>query len=117
MLFVITNGFKEVQKDKLNNSGLLHYFSRVFISEDIKAPKPNIEIFEYAIKSSNARKKNSLVVGDDWESDITGALNFGIDAVYFCPSDNCTVPSDNGRIYKRNMVYSINALSGLYNIL
>jgi putative hydrolase of the HAD superfamily len=117
LLFIITNGFKEVQSDKLKNSGLSQYFSRVYISEDIKAPKPGREIFEYAIKSSNARKKKSLVVGDDWESDIEGALNFGIDAVCFCPSDNCTVPAGDSRIYKRNMVYSINALSGLYDIL
>jgi putative hydrolase of the HAD superfamily len=117
LLFIITNGFKEVQSEKLKNSGISQYFSRVYISEDIKAPKPDREIFEYAIKSSNARKKNSLVVGDDWESDIIGALNFGIDAVCFCPDGNCTIPLGDSRIYNRNKVYSINTLSGLYDIL
>lgn len=117
LLFIITNGFKEVQSDKLKNSGLSQYFSRVYISEDIKAPKPGREIFEYAVKSSNARKKGSLVVGDDWESDIEGALNFGIDAVYYCPASdgNTDIIRDNPSA--KNVVYTVKTLEALLKIL
>lgn len=82
-LHIITNGFKEVQHDKLVNTGLQKYFTDVYISEDIKSPKPSREIFEHSIKSSNARKKESLMIGDSWESDIIGAKKFGIDQVFF----------------------------------
>ncbi|MBN1925009.1 MAG: YjjG family noncanonical pyrimidine nucleotidase [Prolixibacteraceae bacterium] len=82
---IITNGFKEVQHDKLINTGLNKFLTDVYISEEIKSPKPSREIFEYAIKSSNARKKESLMIGDSWESDIIGAKNFGIDQVFFNP--------------------------------
>jgi putative hydrolase of the HAD superfamily len=82
-LHIITNGFKEVQTNKLINTGLDKYFTYVYISEEIKSPKPSREIFEYAIKSSNARKKESIMIGDSWESDIIGAKNFGIDQVYY----------------------------------
>jgi len=85
-LHIITNGFKEVQSEKLVNTGLGKFITNVFISENIKAPKPSKEIFEYSIKSSNARKKESLMIGDSWESDIIGAKNFGIDQVFFNPS-------------------------------
>ncbi|QIA07298.1 YjjG family noncanonical pyrimidine nucleotidase [Draconibacterium halophilum] len=84
-LFIITNGFKEVQHRKMQRSGLAPYFDKVFISEEVKCPKPGKQIFEHAIKSANAKKTNSLMVGDDWDSDIRGALNFGIDAVYYNP--------------------------------
>lgn len=84
-LHIITNGFKEVQHDKLVNTGLNAFITNVFISEDIKSTKPSHEIFEYSIKSSNARKKESLMIGDSWESDIIGAKNFGIDQVFFNP--------------------------------
>uniref|UniRef100_UPI00321655B5 YjjG family noncanonical pyrimidine nucleotidase n=1 Tax=uncultured Draconibacterium sp. TaxID=1573823 RepID=UPI00321655B5 len=84
-LFIITNGFREVQHKKLQNSGLGTYFEKVFISEEIKTPKPGYEIFEYAIKSTNAKKANSLMIGDDWDVDILGARNFGIDAIHFYP--------------------------------
>lgn len=82
-LHIITNGFKEVQHHKLINTGLGSYFTNVYISEEIKSHKPSGEIFEYAIKSSNARKKQSIMIGDSWESDILGAKNAGIDQVYF----------------------------------
>lgn len=84
-LFIITNGFREVQHKKLQSSGLMPYFEKVFISEEIKTPKPGREIFEYAIKSANAKKSESLMIGDDWEVDILGASNFGIDSVYYSP--------------------------------
>jgi len=86
-LFIITNGFVEVQHKKMESSGLKPYFDKVFISEELKAPKPSYEIFEHAIKSSNARKSTSLMIGDDWEVDIEGALRFGIDAIYYDPTN------------------------------
>lgn len=81
-LNIISNGFHEVQLKKLENTGLLKYFNKVFLSEDVKVPKPGAEIFEYAVKSVNAKKAESIMVGDDWDVDIQGALKFGIDAVY-----------------------------------
>jgi len=82
---IITNGFKEVQYDKIHKSELSKYFRKIFISEEIGAQKPGKEIFEYAIKSMNAPKKSSLMIGDSWEADIVGAMNFGIDHIYFNP--------------------------------
>lgn len=81
-LFIITNGFREVQRLKLKEAKLDKYFSKVYISEDVKATKPSAKIFEYAIKSSNAKKNASLMIGDDFQTDIVGALQFGIDAAW-----------------------------------
>ena len=85
-LHVITNGFKEVLFVKLKNSKLQSYFSKIFISETVGASKPKAAFFEYAIKSVNARKKESLVIGDNLETDIDGAINFGLDYIYFNPN-------------------------------
>ncbi len=84
-LYIITNGFTEVQYKKLEVSGIHKFFRKVFISEDIKATKPSKEIFQYAVKSANARKIRCVMIGDDYDADITGAINYGIDALYFNP--------------------------------
>ncbi len=84
---IITNGFREVQVDKLIQSGLKKYFDKVFISEEIGAQKPHRKIFEHAIKSMNAPKRRSLMIGDSWEADILGARAFGMDQVYYCPKE------------------------------
>ncbi|HPR32984.1 MAG TPA: YjjG family noncanonical pyrimidine nucleotidase [Prolixibacteraceae bacterium] len=94
---IITNGFKEVQQDKLINTGLQKFLTDVYISEEIKSPKPSREIFEHAIRSSNARKKESLMIGDSWESDIVGAKKFGIDQVFFNPRRVSIDDAKNGK--------------------
>ena len=111
-IHIITNGFKEVQYDKLQNTGLDKFLTNVFISEEIKSHKPSKEIFEYAIKSSNARKKESLMIGDSWESDIVGAKNFGIDQVFFNP-EKLDVDFEN----YGEPTYTINYLKQLLTIL
>jgi FMN phosphatase YigB (HAD superfamily) len=82
---IITNGFKEVQYDKILKAELSKYFRKIFISEEVGAQKPRKEIFEYAIKSMNAPKNSSLMIGDSWDVDIIGAMNFGIDQIYYNP--------------------------------
>jgi len=82
---IITNGFKEVQYQKIVRSGLSKYFKKIFVSEEIGAQKPKQAIFEHAIKSMNARKRSSLMIGDSWEADIEGARKFGIDQIYYSP--------------------------------
>ena len=116
-LFIITNGFKEVQNKKLENSGLKSFFQKVFISEDIKTPKPGVEIFEYAIKSANAKKAGSLMIGDNWEGDILGAAGFGIDSVYFTTEKGKLEKQKNIGIKNKNSVYIINHLVHLQDIL
>ena len=84
-LHIITNGFVEVQYKKLENSQLRQYFNKIFISEEIQSPKPSLQIFRHALKSSNARKRESLMIGDSWEVDIVGAMGAGIDQVHYAP--------------------------------
>ncbi|TCO07668.1 YjjG family noncanonical pyrimidine nucleotidase [Natronoflexus pectinivorans] len=85
-LHIITNGFVEAQHVKMEKSGLKPFFQKIFISEEIGAQKPKQEFFEHAIRSCNAKKKESLIIGDSLETDIAGAKNFGLDHVYFNPA-------------------------------
>lgn len=84
-LYIISNGFVEIQNLKLQRSGLYPYFEKCYFSEHIGAHKPSKVFFDYAIKSSNAVKKQSLVIGDNFDADIVGAKNAGIHQAYFCP--------------------------------
>ena len=91
-MHIITNGFKEVQHSKLFNCGLDRFFTKVFISEDVKTTKPHRQIFEHALKSTNASKRRSIMIGDSWETDIIGALNFGMDQIMFLNQGQNPVP-------------------------
>lgn len=87
-LYIISNGFSAVQHIKIGNSGLQHFFDRIYLSEDIKEHKPKRAFFDYMLKSSNARKRESLVVGDNLTADIAGSCNAGIDCAYYAPDYN-----------------------------
>ncbi len=82
-LHVITNGFAHVQQKKLNNAKLSSYFSTITNSEMAGVKKPNPIIFEYALNLAKAKKETSIMIGDSIEADVLGALEAGIDAIYF----------------------------------
>lgn len=84
-LHIISNGFKETTLTKMNLSRLNPYFENVIISEDVGVNKPNPIIFEYALDKAKALKEESIMIGDSLEADIYGALNFGIEAIFFNP--------------------------------
>jgi len=87
-MFLLTNGFLEVQVVKIRESKLEPYFEKMITSEEAGYQKPNKKIFEYALKTVNARKSESIMIGDDLENDIMGAKRFGIDTVFFNPEKN-----------------------------
>jgi putative hydrolase of the HAD superfamily len=81
-LHLITNGFEKTQWSKLNNSNLGHYFEEVITSEGSNSVKPNREIFEYALRVTGAGVTESIMIGDNLDADIRGALNAGLDAIF-----------------------------------
>jgi len=81
-LHIITNGFKEIQQGKLNNANIDKYFVTVTNSEMVGVKKPNPKIFKHALNMARAKQENSIMIGDNYEADIMGALNIGLDAIY-----------------------------------
>lgn len=84
-LFILSNGFREVQYLKMKNTGLLPYFKRLILSEDAGIQKPNKRIFDYALINTNSRRKESIMIGDTWEADIIGAHNARMDRIWYNP--------------------------------
>ena len=82
-LHIITNGFKEVQEGKLNNSNIGHYFDTVTNSEVVGVKKPNPIVFNHAIQLAKTNIEQSIMIGDNYEADTLGALNAGLDAIHF----------------------------------
>lgn len=82
-LHIITNGFEEVQVEKLKKSEILHYFDRVITSESVGVKKPNPLIFNHAMALTNTTPEKSMMIGDNYEADILGAQQIGMRTIYF----------------------------------
>lgn len=85
-LHLISNGFRESTEMKISGTDIAKYFQNVIISEIVGVNKPDKAIFEHAINLAGATIPESLMIGDSLEADVYGALNFGMDAIYFNPN-------------------------------
>jgi len=81
-LHLITNGFEDVQWGKLRNSSLDLYFKQVVTSERAQSLKPHAEIFNFALQAAGAQAAQSIMLGDNIDADIKGAMNAGLDTVF-----------------------------------
>lgn len=81
-LHIITNGFKEVQNIKIDNCGLRKYFKNIIISEEHGLTKPHAGIFRLGERLANTTPDKCIMIGDNWVSDIEGAMGAGWKAVY-----------------------------------
>jgi putative hydrolase of the HAD superfamily len=84
-LHLISNGFRESTEIKIAGSAIGGYFKNIVISEVIGINKPDKAIFQHALDLAGATKVESIMIGDSIEADVRGALNFGMDAIYFNP--------------------------------
>lgn len=108
-MHVCSNGFHEVQYKKLRACGLYDSFNTIILSEDAGANKPSQQFFDYAFQKSGAVKETTLMIGDNFNTDILGAKQAGLDTAYFnrYPEYPATEP----------VTFEVTALQDLMDIL
>ena len=84
-LYILSNGFKELQSHKMQTAGIDKYFDALILSEDIGVNKPDKRLYEHAMQRTASKPEESLMIGDMFDTDIVGAANFGIDSIYYNP--------------------------------
>lgn len=108
-IYIVTNGNQNIQKSRLNGSGIIKLVKGVFVSETVGAPKPEKKYFDYVFsKISEKDKSKMLIIGDSQSSDILGGINAGIDTCWYNPS---------GKEGKYTPTYEIKSLSELEKML
>ena len=91
-LYILSNGFKELQSRKMCTVGIDKYFDALILSEDIGVNKPNRELYEYALQKTASTTEDSIMIGDMFETDIVGAANIGMKQIYFNPKKKECMP-------------------------
>lgn len=110
-LYMASNGFSEVQSRKLARVGMADYFDGIILSEAAGVNKPSSKFFEYALRIAGVEAKDVIMIGDNYNTDIVGAMLSGIDQIYFNPKDKPLQQSDEVP------TYTVSSLKEIENIL
>ena len=81
-LYIISNGFRELQFKKMDSAGIASFFKGVFLSDDIGYHKPHPAIFKKALDVAGVAPHEAIMIGDNWVADIKGAQESGMDQIY-----------------------------------
>ncbi|MCE2612949.1 YjjG family noncanonical pyrimidine nucleotidase [Flavobacteriaceae bacterium D16] len=82
-LHIITNGFQEVQRKKLENASIAKYFEHVIDSETAGVKKPNPYIFDFSLEQAAVAPEKAIMIGDSLEADVLGARAVGLHTLHY----------------------------------
>lgn len=81
-LYILTNGFDDIQHVKIAGVGMTHFFERIITSEVAGCKKPAAKFFEFALEQANCLPSEVVMVGDHPIIDIQAAELIGISAIH-----------------------------------
>ncbi|MBJ7448795.1 MAG: HAD family hydrolase [Parachlamydiales bacterium] len=76
---MLTNGWKELQDTK---ASIIGFKKEVLSSEELKAWKPDIQLFSKALQRLKFNANDTVYVGDSPESDMVGAKEAGMQTIW-----------------------------------
>src|SRR5699024_3959766 len=79
-LYVVTDGHKIVQKNKVDALGITELFKKIYITHrfGIKNAKPSIYCFEHIKRKENCRWSDMAYVGDNPKKDFVNLTPLGV---------------------------------------
>ncbi|MFA4662630.1 TIGR02253 family HAD-type hydrolase [Pyrococcus kukulkanii] len=81
VLGIITSGPK-YQRKKLEVTGIIEYFDVIITRDDVKTVKPDPKIFIAALEKARIKPREAVMVGDNLEQDILGAIALGMKGIW-----------------------------------
>ena len=100
-IYLLSNAQRKFTENELNMFELTKYFDGIVISSDELCSKPDKEYYNTLFERYNLEKEKSIMIGNDYISDIKGAYDFGIDSLYIHQSIS---PEIKGKLYSNYSV-------------
>lgn len=81
-VFLLSNAQKCFTFFELKKLGIDKYFDKIYLSSDYGVKKPNPKFFNALLKENNLNPLETIMIGNDANTDIKGAYNVGMKAIY-----------------------------------
>lgn len=109
-LGILTNGPSDMQRGKLERLGYFPLVDEVAISAEIGAAKPEPAAYEAVVAMLEMAPGELVMVGDNWDWDVAGALDAGLAAAYYVGTGE---PPGRERAHRLESVSGLPAALGL----
>ncbi|MGK0398370.1 MAG: 2-haloacid dehalogenase [Gammaproteobacteria bacterium] len=80
-LFAFSNGSESAVEKLLQNAGIRSYFEGVISVDSLKTFKPNPDVYQYFLDTTNSQAENSWLVSSN-PFDVIGAISVGMKAAW-----------------------------------
>jgi putative hydrolase of the HAD superfamily len=94
-LGLLTNGPSDIQRLKLQGSGLAPQFESLAISGEMGVGKPEPAAFAEILRRLDTEPSHAVMVGDSWARDIEGALAAGLPSVWIASGRPVPAPQED----------------------
>jgi len=87
-LALLTNGAPDIQRAKIEGSGLAPYFAVIVVSGELGIGKPDPRIFAHTLGQLGVAASATVMIGDHLVNDIRGAQAAGMRAIWLDRRDD-----------------------------
>jgi putative hydrolase of the HAD superfamily len=94
---ILTDYETEYQIQKLEKLGLINYIDTIITSEEVGIEKPSSQMFQTILRKMELRRDEVIMIGDNFDKDIKGAVNINILSYWF--NSNKTIKNINNIKY------------------
>jgi len=81
-LALLTNGVPDLQREKIETTGIAKYFTEIVVSGEAGYGKPDRRIYELVLSLLGVEPESAFNIGDSLERDVLGAKVVGIKTVW-----------------------------------
>lgn len=81
-VYLLSNAQRSFTLNEMVMLDIVKYFDGIYISSDKLVCKPDTKYFDMLIDEYGLDKSQTVMIGNDYISDIQGAYNAGIDSLY-----------------------------------
>ncbi|MDD5795875.1 MAG: HAD family hydrolase [Oscillospiraceae bacterium] len=99
-VYLLSNAQRSFTANELKMLDLEKYFDGIVISSDEECSKPDVNYFKILFDRYGLKKQESVMIGNDYISDISGAADFGIDSLYIHQSISPDIEGELKSNYK-----------------
>lgn len=81
-VYLLSNAQRMFTEPEMRYLGIYDMFDGICYSSDAGLKKPSSLFYSYFFQRYGLSKRNSVMIGNDWQADAWGARKYGVDSMY-----------------------------------